>query len=67
MFDQKSWCYPIELSKQEKRICDRLKRNGKLFVFLRQNRHLIFTEEVRQKLLSMYSDCPRGKPVVCYR
>ncbi len=43
MKDQKSWCYPIELSKQEERICTRLKRNGKLFVFLRQNRHLIFT------------------------
>ena len=65
MLEQKSWFYPIELSKQEERICARLKRNGKLFVFLRQNRHLIFTEEVHQKLLSMYSDYPRGKPVVC--
>jgi hypothetical protein len=65
MLDQKSWCYPTELSKQEERICARLKRNGKLFVFLRQNRHLIFSEEVHQKLLSMYSDYPRGKPIVC--
>lgn len=59
-----NWILPIELSKKEEKICSRLNRNGKLFLFLRKNRHLIFTKEINQKLLSMYADYPRGKPVV---
>ncbi len=65
MSSQSHWNKNTTLSKQEERICTKLKKNGKLFVFLRINRHLIFTEEVHKKLLSMYSDYPRGKPVVC--
>lgn len=59
-----NWILPIELSKKEEKICSRLNRNGKLFLFLRKNRHHIFTQEINQKLLSMYADYPRGKPVV---
>ena len=64
MSDQLNWNVPIDLTKQEKWICSKLKRTGKLFIFLRQNRHLIFTEEINRKLLSMYDDHPRGKPSV---
>ncbi len=64
MSDQRRWNYPIELTKQEQMICNRLKNHGKLFVFLRTNRHLIFTEEVNQQLLSMYKDHPKGRPPV---
>lgn len=64
MIKHEDWIYPVELSKKEERICSKLKRNGKLFVFLRQYRHLIFTDDITQKLLSMYSDYPRGKPLV---
>lgn len=64
MSDSRSWKYPLALSKQEELICSRLKSNGKLFVFLRKYRHQIFTEELNQKLISMYSEHPKGKPVV---
>lgn len=64
MSDQRAWNCPIELSKQEKMICNRLKNHGKLFVFLRNNRHLIFTEEINRQLLSMYKDHPKGKPPI---
>ena len=64
MSDQRTWNCPIELSTPEKTICNRLKNHGKLFVFLRANRHLIFTEEINRKLLSMYKDHPQGKPSV---
>jgi len=65
MSKRSGWNCPVELSKQEEKICNSLKFNGKLFVFLRTNRHLIFTEEISQKLLSMYKDYPRGTSPVC--
>ena len=64
MIKHENWIFPIELSKKEEKICARLKQNGKLFTFLRKYRHLIFTDEINQKLLSMYVDYPRGKPIV---
>ncbi len=64
MIKQENWIYPIELSKKEEKICSKLKQNGKLFIFLRKNRHLIFTADISQKLLSMYADYPRGKPLI---
>lgn len=64
MSKQSKWNCPVELSKQEEKICNSLKFNGKLFVFLRNNRHLILTENINQKLLSMYADHPRGTPPV---
>jgi hypothetical protein len=48
----------------EKQICKRLKRSGKLFVFLREQRHRIFNEEMSLALDAMYSDLPRGKPTI---
>ena len=64
MSNKLSWNSCIELSKEEEKICNSLKFNGKLFVFLRNNRHLIFTEEINSQLLSMYKDYPRGTPPV---
>jgi hypothetical protein len=54
------WSPPVKLSKQEQFIASRLKRTGKLFVFLRKNRHLLFDDGFRAELESMYSDAPRG-------
>jgi len=56
------WQFPVELSTEEKRISARLKRVGRLFVFLRQVRHRLFSEEFQKELCSMYSDSPRGTP-----
>lgn len=64
MSNQSNWNCPVKLSKQEEKICNSLKFNGKLFVFLRNNRHLIFTDEINQQLLSMYKDHPRGTPPI---
>lgn len=64
MINRENWIFPIELSKKEEKICARLKQNGKLFIFLRKHRHLIFTDEINQKLLSMYANYPRGKPLI---
>lgn len=64
MSNQSNWNCPVELSKQEEKICKSLKFHGKLFVFLRKNRHLIFTEEINQQLISMYKDYPRGTPPI---
>ena len=58
------WDCPIELSKKEKFICSKLKNSGKLFVFLREQRHRIFDEHMEQKLLKLYADHPAGKPPV---
>jgi hypothetical protein len=48
MIKHENWIFPIELSKKEEKICARLKQNGKLFIFLRKYRHLIFTDEINQ-------------------
>jgi hypothetical protein len=64
MSDKRYWECPQPLTKQEALICNRLKSHGKLFVFLRHHRHLIFNDEINQKLIAMYADHPKGKPPV---
>jgi hypothetical protein len=59
---QSKWSPPVELSAREEFITGRLKRTGRLFVFLRQHRHTLFDEALRAELESMYSDFPRGTP-----
>lgn len=61
---QQLWNVEKPLSKAEELICKRLKRNGKLFVFLRKYRHLIFDKQMCESLESMYHDYPRGKPAI---
>jgi hypothetical protein len=58
------WECPVPLSKKEKLICNKLKTHGKLFVFLRNNRHIIFDDKINQQLIAMYADHPKGKPPV---
>lgn len=55
------WKPEIALTNAEKFICTRLKRTGKLFVFLRHNRDKIFNESFQDELNTMYSSSPRGK------
>lgn len=55
-----NWSPPVDLSPEEEFIASRLKRTGKLFVFLRRHRHVLFSDGFRQELESMYSDAPRG-------
>ncbi len=64
MTDPRTWNCPVPLSSKEKLICKRLKSNGKLFVFLREQRHRIFNEKITQELFSLYADHPRGKPPI---
>lgn len=60
----RNWKCPEELTGYEEKICKKLKTTGKLFVFLRKQRHLIFNDEINQKLIDMYADHPSGKPPV---
>lgn len=64
MSDPRYWDCPVELTKKEKVICSKLKTTGKLFVFLREKRHLIFNDELNRALCAMYADHPKGKPPV---
>jgi hypothetical protein len=54
------WNPPIELSAQETRICNTLKKQRRFFRFLRLHRHRLFDEAFQQKLATRYSDRPRG-------
>lgn len=64
MTEPRYWECPEALTKKEERICKKLKTCGKLFVFLREKRHLIFSDDMNQKLMAMYADHPKGKPPV---
>ena len=39
-------------------------RRAKLFVFLRQHRHALFTDPFQQDLLTLYKDQPQGQPPI---
>ncbi len=54
------WDVPELLSKEEEAICKRLKRTGKLFAFLRRQRHRLFDASFEERLSAVYSDLPRG-------
>lgn len=58
------WNPPIEPSKQEERVLRRLTRNGKLFAFLRHQRHAIFDAAFQDELIAMYRDSDGGKEPV---
>jgi hypothetical protein len=53
----------VTLSEGEERIVKRIRR-AKLFVFLRQVRHLLFDEEFQLELAGLYVDSPTGQPPV---
>ena len=57
------WNPPIELSKKEAKIVKLMKR-AKLFVFLREIRHLLFDEAFQEELSKMYAKADKGHPPV---
>lgn len=57
------WQPPVEFSIQEEQIVKRI-RKAKLFVFLRQHRHLLFDETYQEELANLYRKEERGRPPV---
>lgn len=58
-----TWNVPVNLSPAEQKIVSRIKR-AKLFIFLREIRHLLFDEAFQKELALMYADSPKGHPPV---
>jgi hypothetical protein len=58
------WNPPVEIEKREERVLRRLVRNGKLFAFLRRERHAIFDAAFQDELAAMYRDTDQGKDPV---
>ncbi len=57
------WRPPIESSEGERAVLGRIKK-AKLFVFLREHRHEIFTPEFQEELASVYKDSVLGQPPI---
>jgi hypothetical protein len=57
------WQPPIEPSSAELSVLKRIRR-AKLFVFLRQHRHALFSESFQHALAALYKDAPQGQPPV---
>jgi transposase len=57
------WQPPIEPSAAEQAIIKRIRR-AKLFVFLRQHRHTLFTDAFQQELAGLYRASQRGQPPI---
>src|SRR5258707_12836335 len=57
------WQPPVEFSMQEEQIVRRI-RKAKLFVFLRQHRHILFDEAFQEELANLYRKEERGRPPV---
>jgi len=55
------WQPPVEFSIQEEQIVRRI-RKAKLFVFLRQYRHILFDEPFQEELANLYQKQARGRP-----
>ena len=57
------WQPPIEQSRTEQTIMKRIKR-AKLFVFLREHRHEVFSPAFQEELSGLYRDSKRGQPPI---
>jgi uncharacterized membrane protein YgcG len=57
------WQPPVPLSAAEAQIVRRVRR-AKLFVFLRQQRHLLFDAPFQEELATMYADAAKGHPPI---
>lgn len=57
------WQPPVALSPAEATIVRRVRR-AKLFVFLRDQRHVLFDAAFQEELATMYADAARGQPPV---
>jgi hypothetical protein len=60
----RSWSPRDEYTEEEKRLLKRLRRNKKLFAFLRQHRQELVDETFQAELESMYRDTGAGKEPV---
>lgn len=58
------WNPRRELTRQEERLCEHLKRVRTLLVFLRRWRHEIFNDALQKKLVAMYRDTGAGREPV---
>ncbi len=58
-----AWQPPIEPSEAERAVLKRI-RKAKLFVFLREHRHEIFSEEFQEELAAVYKDSSLGQPPI---
>lgn len=58
------WTPTQELSEQEQQIVKRMSRNGKLFAFLRLNRHKLIDETFQSELAFMYRQTGAGKMAI---
>lgn len=54
------WNPPSELTDAEEKLCKLMKSTGKLFVFLRRQRHVLFDETFQEQLEQVHSETPRG-------
>lgn len=57
------WNPPVELSPKEQTIVKRIRR-GKLFVFLRHERHKLFSDAFQEELGTIYGDSLFGQPPI---
>jgi transposase len=57
------WQPPVEPSPAERTVLTRIRR-AKLFIFLRQIRHELFSDAFQAELAQLYADAPRGQPPV---
>ncbi len=57
------WRPPIEPSEAERVVLKRIKK-AKLFVFLREHRHEILSEEFQEELECVYKDSALGQPLI---
>jgi hypothetical protein len=58
------WNPPVELTRGEAFIAKRCEKR-RVFVFLRELRHVIFDAEMQDRLNAAYSSAVRGKERVC--
>jgi Transposase domain (DUF772) len=58
------WQPPVALSHEETAIVRRIHR-AKLFIFLREQRHRLFSEAFQEELATtLYADTPKGRPPI---
>ena len=58
------WQPPVDLSRAEAAVVRRIQR-AKLFNFLRQQRHVLFSPEFQVELATrLYADKPKGQPPI---
>ena len=58
-----TWQPPTEQSAAEQAVVRRIRR-AKLFVFLREQRHLLFDDAFQTELATLYDDTARGQPPI---